>query len=299
MAAHIESMMSIRETPWHRIGRVVQSATFDEAFALSGLDWTVRLDGLQTASGLAVGGHKAVVRNGDNKPLGVVGEKWRPLQNREAFDWFKPFVDTGACSIETAGALHGGRVVWVLARCKGVEEEVRPGDTVRPYVLLSNSHDGSLAVRVGFTPIRVVCWNTLSGAHRDEASKLLRVKHTKHLIPTLGEIRETMNVAIGEFQATTEQYRKLAQRKISRADLEKYVKLLLPVERNAAEAIEYAEKGRGNAGELSAWTAYNGVTEYLAWAAGKTPDTRYTSLWYGDAARLNSQALDAAVQLAS
>src|SRR5690606_1423164 len=100
--------------------------------------------------------------------LGTVGKRWTPLQNRDAFRWFDPLLADGDCELEAAGSLKGGRNVWILARVRSIAPVTvgrRPDDEVRPYLLLSNAHDGTRAVTCAFTPIRVVCWNTLSAAH--------------------------------------------------------------------------------------------------------------------------------------
>jgi phage/plasmid-like protein (TIGR03299 family) len=319
MPANVENMVSIRQTPWHGIGQVVPDyVSWSEGFALSGLDWKVRMD--RIAHVLPDGGiaaelsnlGKVVVREDNGKALGIVGPNWRPLQNSEAFDWFSPFVEEQAVQLETAGSLDEGRTVWVLAKINGVGDagviDKDGKDTVQPYVLLSNSHDGSSAVRVGFTPIRIVCWNTLSQAHRSDASKLLSVKHTKRMKPTLVEVRDIMKLATQEFQATAAQYRKLAAMKINPKQLRKYVEVIVCTdpesmtaqEQNKVEQIvSLALNGKGNAGqEPSYWTAYNGYTQYLSWDAGRTASTRYQSLWFGKGAGDNKGALEIALEWA-
>src|SRR6516164_7898989 len=97
-------------------------------------------------------------------------------------------------------------------------------------IRLSHGHDGSLAVRCGFTPIRVVCQNTLSMAHGSAASKLIRCKHTRDVHENLANIREVMNLANQEFEATADQHRLLARKSINQADLTKYVKRVLNVD---------------------------------------------------------------------
>src|SRR5205823_12189648 len=91
-------------------------------------------------------------------------------------------------------------------------------------------HDGSLAVRCGFTPVRVVCANTLAMAHGDDASKLIRVKHTKDVLENLANVREVMDLANQQFEATAEQYRRLARKSINQDDLRKYVRRVLKIE---------------------------------------------------------------------
>jgi phage/plasmid-like protein (TIGR03299 family) len=188
---------------------------------------------------------------------------------------------------------------------------VAPSDEVEKFILLSHGHDGSLAVRVGFTPVRVVCQNTLSMAHGSDASKLIRVKHTKDVHHNLTNIREVMDLANAEFEATADQYRRLARKSINQADLRRYVKMVFKVEGDQEsstrlknimeEIVGLAEAGRGNqlpsvSGTL--WTAYNGVAEWLGYQRGNSQGNRLNSLWFGDSANLNHAALEAALEMA-
>jgi phage/plasmid-like protein (TIGR03299 family) len=247
----------------------------------------------------------AVCRQKDNAILGIVGQDYTPLQNEEAFAWFQPFLDNADVTLETAGSLRGGSQVWVLAKIQGANMSVGDNDEVAYYVLLSNSHDGSLPVRVGFTPIRVVCNNTLCLAHESQASKLLRVRHTARLLKNLDDIREIIDIAHKEFYATIEQYRILMKRAINQNDFVKYVKLVFNLsEKGGKELIPniayLVDHGRGSelAGQ-SYWGAYNAVTEYLNYFRGKTQDNTLTSLWFGDSAQVNKRALDVAIKMAA
>jgi phage/plasmid-like protein (TIGR03299 family) len=349
MAHQVESMFSVRETPWHKLGVVVTEApTAAEAIRLAGLDWCVIKRQLQTIeSGTAVDAY-AVVRETDGAIVGdSVGPNWTPLQNHEAFDWFNPFVESGLASFETAGSLQQGRRIWILAQLNRQPMEIAPGDTIRKYLLLSNSHDGSLATRVGFTPIRVVCANTLAMAHNSDASKLIRFKHTKSLHKNLQDIQETVNAADAQFEATAEQYRALARKGINHADLKKYVKTVFKMEendqqmstrsRNILESIicrheaqaeimdgllagykyqqekrheveaglldsilDNFETGRGQdlPSTKGTWfSAYNAISEHLAYERGRNEDSRLNQLWFGQGAVLNTTALETAIQL--
>jgi phage/plasmid-like protein (TIGR03299 family) len=109
-------------------------------------------------------GHNAIVRSDNSRVLGVVSDRYRPLQNRDHFEWFRPFLDSRQCAFETCGALKEGALVWVLAKGQSAGCGSGAGRRFRKYLLLSSSHDGSAATSVGFCPIRVVCWNTLSAA---------------------------------------------------------------------------------------------------------------------------------------
>ena len=308
MAHLIESMFFKGETPWHGLGREVKEAlTSEDAIKQAGLDWGVRKVPLITADGsnLPVD-HVAIQRVTDNTILGVVGPRFEPLQNSEAFKFFDPFIQANQATYETAGSLQEGKRIWILAALNRDPIVVKPNDEVKKYVLLSNSHDGSLAVRVGFTPIRVVCANTLKLAHDNGASKLLRVRHTASMKVTLEQIQGIMNLANASFEATAEQYRRMANTAIVTTDLEAYVTTVFgnkdskQFETTKAKIIELFETGKGS--ELSrgtVWGAYNAVTEYLGYEAGRSANGRLNSLWFGPNDGLNQRAFDEALKLAA
>lgn len=321
MAHQIESMFYVGETPWHGLGKKLEGqVTTEQAIVAAGLDWEVGTKKLKTEDGESVS-HVATYRKSDGRILGVVGPKWHPLQNKEAFAFFDPFLGTGQASIDTAGSLQGGKRIWVLANLALEPSVIVPesDDIVRKYVLLSNSHDGTLAIRVGFTPIRVVCANTLAMAHYGNASQLLRIHHRKSAVETLDVVRDIMNVANQSFEATAEQYRFLASRSCSSADLEKFVKRIFSTRKSRAivapgtepkddwksrvypKVFEMFEKGLGNdlpGVKGTYWGAYNAVTEYLTHSRGKDAEKRLDSVWFGDGAALSRQALATAVELA-
>jgi phage/plasmid-like protein (TIGR03299 family) len=314
MAHQVESMMYTGQVPWHGLGKFLNAPpTIAAGIAAAGLDWSVALEPLQLAApdGRKVD-HFATVRQSDRSILGVVGPHYRPLQNAESFAWFQPFLDSGELELHTAGSLQAGRKVWVLAKFVRPGMEIAEGDTVKKYLLLSNSHDGTQSVRVGFTPIRVVCANTLSLAHRDNASQLLRVAHTKSVKVTLDQIRDVVNTANQCFEATAEQYRKLARAKINRTDLRRYIRKVFDVaedekvstrQQNIFDTIErYFDTGRGAkipSIKGTAWVAYNAVNEYLAYEAGRNQDSRLNALWFGAGAQTDRRALELAIQLSA
>lgn len=316
MAAAVESMFSVKETPWHKLGVVLNEApTIAQAIIQAGLNWTVLEEPVYTMAGQSLSEHsKRFYRSTDGKTLGVVGPKTYPLQNAEAFDFFQPFVDAKECSLETAGSLCEGQKVWVMAKMNRDNCVISQGDEVAKFILLSNSHDGTTAIRVGFTPIRVVCANTLRMAHGDKASKLIRVRHSKNVKENLEAIRDIMNVANAEFEATAEQYRLLASKQLHQSDLRKYVKIVFAMEeevgglpkstrsKNILENIvKLFESGMGNSlpgTRGSYWAAYNAVTQYLSYERGNTADTRINGLWFGEGNRINGLALETALNLA-
>jgi phage/plasmid-like protein (TIGR03299 family) len=314
MAHEIETMAYFGRLPWHGLGTALEEADLYDwqvASKKADLDWSVDLVPLVTADTQAQVAHKAVRRSTDNKVLGVVGPRYTPLQNQDTFKWFQPFLDAKEAALHTAGSLRHGSRVWVLAKLNRDPLVIAAGDEVEKFVLLSHGHDGSLAVRAGFTPIRVVCQNTLSMSHGSDASKLIRIKHTRDVLANLANIREVMNLANAEFEATAEQYRLLARRSINQADLRKYVLRVLKIDEEPApstrslniveEIVRLAESGRGNdlpsvRGTL--WTAYNGVSEYLTYNRGRSADNRLNSLWFGDGLNANRHALEVALAMA-
>lgn len=309
MTANVETMMYAGEVPWHGLGNKIPDGltSIEEGIKAAGLDWEVQLIPLFTTDGREVT-HRGVERKTDSSILGVVGPRFVPLQNHEAFEWFEPFLESGEAYLHTAGSLKGGSRIWVLAKLDRDPLVVRPNDEVEKYLLLSHAHDGTLAVRVGFTPIRVVCNNTLVMAHEHVGSSLIRVKHSKSTKLNLEQIRETINTIDQKFNATAEQYKKLAAKSINQKDVLTYVELVFDVapkeerskqaERLVDDVMGRIYSGMGNNGS-SLWDAYNGVTEYLTWQAGRSESTRLDSLWFGPNANLNQKALDSALELIS
>jgi phage/plasmid-like protein (TIGR03299 family) len=246
--------------------------------------------------------------------LGIVGPRWTPLQNKHAFEVFEPMVDSGDLILHTAGSLRGGERVWVLCQLGLDHTEIVPGDEIAKFALLSNGHDGKLAVHFGFTPIRVVCANTEALARDCTASKMIRVRHHRFVKNNVEKLRDVMNLANQEFETTAEEYRFLASRSINTEDLNKYVRIVLGVHDKPVDDLstrskniittieELFETGKGNdlpgvAGTY--WAAYNAVTEYLNYSKGRTTANRMDSLWFGQNGNMSQRALESAVILAA
>lgn len=323
MAHELETMVSANNiTPWHGLGRVVDRIkTSAEAIKLAGLDWQVKEKKLyfeedgEMGDLTAVITHKALIRSTDSKVLGVVGKDFTAFQNDKAFEFFDPFVDDGLASFETAGSLRGGKTVWIQALLNKAPIEVGKGDEVKKYLLLSNAHDGKMAVRVGFTPQRVVCNNTLTMAMDSDASSLMHVHHRRTVATDVEKLREIVNAADAKFEATAEQYRYLARStNINQAKLEEYVNVVfrkaVPKEedRRAAFTEKMTETIQrlfetGAGADLSSangtyWGLYNAATNYLSHEVGKNTDSRLNSLWFGRGKTLNDMAFKTAMEMA-
>ena len=313
MSAAIENMMFVGATPWHGLGNQVDANIgVEDAIVSAGLDWEVGLKDLQTVDGVPVS-HRATYRKTDGSILGVVGPRYTPLQNKDAFDWFQPFLDAGECNLHTAGSLHSGQKVWVLAQLNRDNSEIVPGDEVTKFILLSNSHDGTTAIRVGYTPIRVVCANTMAMAHNSKESQLIRIRHTRSSKSNLENVRDIMDNINVQFEATADQFRFLASKDFNQNDVRRYVKTMIGIEgtvdadiktrtRNIMDDILTRIEGpKQSATNVRGtwWAAYNGYNEYLNYAKGRTEDNRLDSLWFGVGANDNIKALNKAMEFAN
>ena len=311
-----DTMFSVGKKPWHGLGTVLENApTIEEGIKIAGLDWNVSLRPIVTndEDSVNIDTHKIVVRDDIKQPLGVVGSNYKVLQNKEAFSFFEPFVENDLASLETAGSLFNGKKVFILAKINSDNIVVSKDDEIEKYILLSNAHDGTQSLRVGFTPIRVVCNNTLSLAEGSNQSQLIKVTHKSDIVQTLSELRETMDLINQQFMATEEQYRYLATKtNISKEDLQNYVKQVFSVkklesiidEHEETEKIE-AERKRliARVEEIfelepvhNAWTMYNSVNYYLNHDRGRTLENRYNSMWFGHSKRVDQKALNLALQ---
>lgn len=319
MAHEIENIMYLGDVPWHGLGRrVIEAPSVEEAIIAAGLDWEVGLKKLQTTDTLEEVPALATFRKTDNRILGVVGSNYSVLQNKDAFQFFNPFLESKEATLETAGSLRNGQRIWILAKINRPDSVIvkQADDRVQKYILLSNSHDGSLAVRVGYTPIRVVCNNTLSMAMTNNNSQLIRLKHTGNIVENLNDIREVMNAADAAFEATAEQFRLLASKQFNSKDLEKYIKVVFATKKQMQEAasaedltsgsrvmgdiVQLFESGKGNdlpGVKGTAWAAYNAVTEYLQYKRGNNTENRLNELWFGQGATLSKKALEKATEM--
>lgn len=230
MAANVESMFYVRTVPWHGIGTMVKEApASEEALRLAGLDWEVLQEEVFTPAGEKITGYKANVRSTDRKVLGVVSDRYKIIQNTEAFAFTDALLGNGV-SYETAGSLQEGRKVWLLARMP--REYIISGERISPYLVFSNSHDGSGAVKVAITPIRVVCNNTLNLA-LNTAKRSWSMIHTGDIKGKIQEAKDTLFMAETYMDSLGKEIENLRKIKMTDKQVKEYIELLLPVEDNA------------------------------------------------------------------
>lgn len=225
MAANVEMMFSVRETPWHGLGKIIEEApTSDEAIKIAGLDWNVIQRPVYTSTGI-IPGFKANIRETDEKFLGLVTDRYRIVQNREAFEFTDALLGEGV-RYETAGSLASGKRVWMLAK---METATITDEKVDPYLVFTNSHDGTGAIRVAITPVRVVCQNTLNLAMK-RASRHWSAVHTGDMQSKLVEARNTLLNAKEYMTALEEEFGELKLISLPDAKLDDYIEMLLPVD---------------------------------------------------------------------
>jgi phage/plasmid-like protein (TIGR03299 family) len=325
-------MMYCGEPPWHGLGtRLDGPATAVAAMRAAGLDWKVVLkplvaydDDKKMEVVQPVPGRFAIVRDDqwgkpDCRALGIVGRQYRPLQNREAFAFLDPLVGPDAAVYHTAGALGDGERVWLLAKLPG-ELVVAGGDVTEKYLLLSNSHDGQSSVQLKFTPIRVVCQNTLTMAL--ERGPTLRVPHTSNLERRLALARDAIDMVQGRFERIGRAFDRMAEKSMGGNRLVEYLERVFPepvprdgvenhangsararVVRDRSGAAHLFAHGRGNDAPRvrgTLWAAYNGVAESVDHRTGPQTgaDRRLSSAWFGDGYRVKARAYREAMHLA-
>jgi phage/plasmid-like protein (TIGR03299 family) len=230
MAHEISNVNGINEAfyalrpAWHGLGTVLSHApTSQEAITAAHLDWRVSRESLHTAGGVEVPEHFATVRQDTGAVLGVVGSRYQIVQNREAFDFLDGLLQDGVMKYESAGALRGGRIVWLLARLPSVDT-IAEGDNTLRYVLFNTSHDGSASIHAIPTSVRVVCANTLRIATAGD----IGFRHTANVASKLEFAKRYLSQFDEKFTLFRDKARTLATRRYSPDDAKAYIDTLFP-----------------------------------------------------------------------
>lgn len=234
MSANVETMMYVREKPWHGLGvRVEEAPRSKEALELAGLNWTI--DGLPIfdGNGNEIKGYKANTRSSDGKVLGIVGSRYTVVQNSEAFDFTDSLIGEGI-TYETAGSLRGGKQIWLLGK---MPERYILGDKFEPYICFTNTHDGTGAVRACMTPVRVVCNNTLNMA-LEGASRAWSTPHRGNVQAKLEEARQTLELADKYLIRLDEEADRLANESMSEGEVHDALDKMLALPEDATDRMK-------------------------------------------------------------
>lgn len=231
MSANVETMMYVRNKPWHGLGTLVPEApTSADALRFAGLDWTVRQEPVYNARGGVIPGYKSNVRDTDGSVLGIVGDRYKVVQNIDAFNFTDNLIG-GEVRYETAGSLRDGKQIWLLAK---MPARRGAGDAVEPYLCFANSHDGGGGLKVCMTPIRVVCNNTLNLA-LGSAKRIWSMRHTENVHERLAEARDCLGLA-DEYMTSLAVYaNRAANKTLYDHDVKAILEELFPIAENASE----------------------------------------------------------------
>lgn len=290
MPANVESAVFANEAAWHREGTVLDTdgakgITVPKALKTSGLDWTVEKvpvfapapgwsgpEGTAPDKLVAVEDRFGVQRSSDGKVLGVVGETWQPVQNTEGFEVIEDFLQGTDAWIEAAGALNGGRKVWILAHM--AKDLFIAGEQISQFVLFANGHDGRTAVNAAMTDVRVVCQNTLALALGSTQRKV-SIRHTAKATERLAEAKRILGLRDVYAEELAKQGEWLVNQKMSDKAFDVFLESLMPIDeeqedkpagtmiRDRREAIRDTYQGDNlNNIRGTRWGALNAVIEY-------------------------------------
>ena len=306
------SMAYAGDVPWHGLGtKVPNDLTPEQMLKAAKLDWTVDPVDLFAEVGgekLATG-HRALVRSSDQRVIDVITNDWIPMQNQSAFEFFNDFVAAGDMEMHTAGSLKDGKIVWALAKVNESFELFGGKDQVDSYLLFTNPHSYGQSIDVRFTPIRVVCNNTLTLSLNTAAKQMVKVSHRREFDAEL--VKETLGVAKEKLQSYKEMAAYLSQKRFTNESVVDYFKRVFPVltqkeegakemSKSAALALDVIDKQPGaEFGRGTFWQAFNTVTFMTDHLIGRSADTRLQSAWYGQNKGLKTKALETAVEMAN
>ena len=298
------------DTPWHGLGtRVPSDLTPEQMLEAAGLDWEVeKVEAFAKVGGKNVSVNRsALVRKMDNKILDVVSNDWNPVQNTEAFEFFNDFIAEGDMEMHTAGSLKDGQIVWALAKVKD-SFELFGGDKVDSYLHFTNFHKYGCSTDVRFTPIRVVCNNTLTLSLNSKVEKMVKISHRREF--NGDNVKLMLGVAADKLAKYKEMAKFLGSKRFTDENVVDYFKRVFPVagagensrkelSKNASLALSILETQPGaEFAEGTWWQAFNSVTYLTDHLAGRTADSRLASAWYGAHKNLKTTALETALEMA-
>lgn len=332
-------MAYVGQNPWHGLGFYLgdKAVTSKVIMERAGIDWSVELRDIYYSGKNDAGelihvplpDYVATVRADTQEALGIVGRDYKPIQQREAFDFTDELVGDAAAMYETAGSLHSGQEVWALVKLPH-QLVVTGDDVLNQYLLFVNGHNGKKAFRCGFTTIRVVCDNTCSAALAQwerGITNIVSVRHTGDIKSKVEEARKILGISLKYFEVAGKVYRAMSQKQINDIMLQEYFRSVVPtpedVEPGATDLrkaqvqlaqektknvhvwlAQLFETGRGNhlpGARGTLWGAFNAVTEYVdhvrpAKKDGTARKGGFEAALFGEGERIKQRAFDEAVK---
>lgn len=321
------SFFSVKEKAWHGLGQVIQGyPTSAEAVKLAGLDFTVEKRKLFTFDNenhndnpdtdiiipeIEVPNYYATMRTDTEQVLGVVGKDYEVVQNRDAFSFFDAIVGGDGIQYETAGALGKGERIFITAKLPSYIKVGRE-DLIEQYLFLTTSHDGYGSITAAFTPVRVVCRNTLNAAMRNH-SNAIKIRHTANAKERLEQGHKVMGISNQLSVQLEEVFNNWTKVKITDPELQRLIQLAMVPNKEVLDKIEkgewdelstcfnnmcntvfeYAMSSPTQQTETTKGTlfgAYNSVTGYFQNVRTyKDDEAKLKSLLYGGTAQMKTQ----------
>lgn len=314
MSHEINSMAYVAETPWHGLGSKLPSGQSIEAWQdAAGMNWSINDAPVMYSVGSETELHfrtssdnKVLFRSDTHAPLSVVSKRYQVVQPKEILEFYRTLVSAGGYELETAGVLKGGRKLWALAKTNQ-QTVLKGGDTVKAYLLLATSCDGTMCTQASFTSVRVVCNNTLQLALND-LSGAVKVPHSTTFDPAV--VKHALGLGLSSWDEFRRAIKELASRPVSEVEARTYLANVLgdatdneskPF-RPLKTALElYSGKGRGSdmqSATGTVWGLLNAVTQYVDFEKqARSQDNRLSSAWFGTGAALKAKAFQEAMQL--
>lgn len=316
------AFVAFQEPAWHGLGTIfTEQLTTNQALQAGGLDYTVIkmpnvhnipiINGSDTPEFIEIVSDDSffTYRTDTNAVLGSkFGKSYEVLQNIEALNIVDEILQSGTATIETAGAIDGGKKAFI---CLKINKSIFVGDTdeVKQYVLIANSHDGSMAITAMPTNVRVVCNNTLTAALKG-SNGAIKIRHTSNAAERLQEAAKVLKLITNNTAANEDNYNAMKAQIISKEEMFNYFGniFLTPEEITKlqagnspkevissrkqnimSEVLLYSQKGIGQSlatsnGNLNMWHSFNAVTGYMTAKKYKSTDQRAESLLFGSAA---------------
>ena len=304
------------EKAWHGLGQYVSEAmTSEQAIELGGLNYTVEKRPLYApgweGTMVEAEGHYGNVRTDTNEILGIVKGRYQIVQNKDAFGFFDAIIDQGEAIFETAGALGKGERIFVTAKLP--EDMLVHGERVEKYIMLTNSHDGTSTIIAGFTPIRVVCNNTLTAALKNLDNKV-SISHTASAESRLKEASRVMGIASKYMDEVNTTFESMTTRRLSDLEMKYFIETVMKngikedksdkeastrmknlVDQVYSFAITHPTQTT-EAAYRTLWGAYNGISGYYNFLKDyRNADQKMKDMNYGYANDKIAKAFDQAV----
>ena len=303
----IASMFYADKIPWHGLGQAVEKeVTAAAAIRLAQLDWTCKkqpiyLKGNKDVDGIPVIGTQvpnqaAVVREEDGKILGVVGSRYHIIQNRDCFGFTDELIGSGQAVYHTAAALRGGKVLFLTMK---LPSDLKIGDDrIEKYILLTSSHDGTYSLQLRWTPVRVVCANTMSLALATKTGNVqdsIKIRHTINYQAKIQQARDVLQLTNFYYEVMEKEFNKLLDAQFSTNDMTQLAEDLFPAKgtpstktkNNRDKLVNLYIGGLGNKSIAGTkWAAINAVTEFA---------DHHAAIRIGKTGNLNESRLNSAV----